>query len=58
MIDISCENCVNNEDGFCDFLGKLIQEDDKPGDKCSFRGFENKIDAGKDGRYNDQQRNL
>lgn len=45
MLEISCENCVNNEDGFCDFLGKLIQEDDKPGNKCCFMGFESKTNT-------------
>lgn len=41
-MEITCGNCKNNEDGFCDYLGRLIYEDDTPGDKCMFTGFEQK----------------
>ena len=29
-IEITCGNCKNNDDGFCDALGCLVEDDDKP----------------------------
>ena len=36
-----CGDCRNNEDGFCDFLGILIRDDDRPKDICKGKGYEN-----------------
>lgn len=29
-IDVCCGTCINNDDGFCDFLGRPVEDDDKP----------------------------
>ena len=30
----NCGTCIYNEDGFCDRLGRLVEDDDKCNDKC------------------------
>ena len=29
-IELTCGTCSNNDDGICDILGKLVDDDDKP----------------------------
>lgn len=37
----TCGNCANNEDGFCDFIGVLVEDDDIPHCKNE-KGWEDK----------------
>lgn len=34
MPDFICGKCVNNEDGFCDYMGLFVEDDDHP--HCSY----------------------
>ena len=34
MSEFTCGNCVNNDDGLCDFIGILVGDDDSP--HCSY----------------------
>ena len=37
--EFTCGNCVNNDDGFCDFIGILVDDEDEP--HCSYgKGWE------------------
>lgn len=29
-INVCCGTCINNEDGFCDFMGVYVEDTDKP----------------------------
>ena len=34
-----CGNCVNNDDGLCDYIGIFVEDDDKP--HCTYgKGWE------------------
>ena len=34
MENKNCGNCVYNDDGLCDLLGRIINDDDEPKDIC------------------------
>ena len=36
----TCGKCANNEDGLCDYLGRLVDDDDDPGQVCNWMGWE------------------